>query len=280
MYPNLFLSNFWSMDIRPEVFVAMSFADIYKSRYADVIAPAIESLEVDGSRLKPFRVDQSKTGDSILSEIVDGIAHCQLFVADVSTVGHDSKTGDAFRNGNVMYEVGLALAARQSSEVLLIRDDRDRFLFDVSTIPHMQLDFTDAVKARAALGDELQKRLDERDLINDARVRRAVTSLSHEEIDLLRSLTIRTPRVTFTVGPKGFGLRAMEGVNRLLDKHVIATSTVYDDGQPGYRLTPLGCAVASRLGPAPADQSRTSETAPSHMEDDSGTDPASRAPEG
>ena len=29
-----------------------------------------------------------------------------MILADVSSVGKDSKTGDSYRNGNVMYEVG------------------------------------------------------------------------------------------------------------------------------------------------------------------------------
>lgn len=51
-----------------------------------------------------------------------------MVLADVSSIGKDNVTGEAFRNGNVMYEVGLALACRHSSEVLLIRDDNDKFL--------------------------------------------------------------------------------------------------------------------------------------------------------
>jgi len=74
--------------------------------------------------LEPLRVDVSKTGDSVLTDIIDGIAHCEMILADVSAIGYDSKTGDPYRNGNVMYEVGLAVAARQPSEVLLIQDDK------------------------------------------------------------------------------------------------------------------------------------------------------------
>lgn len=70
----------------------------------------------------------------MLTDIMDGIAHSLMVLADVSTAGKDQNTGEPYRNGNVMYEVGLALACRQPAEVLLIRDDRDRFLFDVSTI--------------------------------------------------------------------------------------------------------------------------------------------------
>src|SRR5438552_2510987 len=142
MHPNAFLKTFWQPALRPQVFVAMSFSPTYQKRFDDVIKPAIEAIAINGVKLTAYRVDLSKTGDSILSDIVDGIAHSQMVVADVSSIGKDSVTGDSYRNGNVLYEVGIALACRMPSEVLLIRDDNDKFLFDVSTIPHQKLDFT------------------------------------------------------------------------------------------------------------------------------------------
>src|SRR6266542_3542020 len=139
MHPNVFLKTFWRMELKPQVFVAMSFSERYQKRFDDVIAPAISTIAVGGVPLEPHRVDLSKTGDSILTDIMEGIAHSQMVIADVSSVGKDSVTGDPYRNGNVMYEVGIALACRQPQEILLIREDNDRFLFDVSTIPHMRL---------------------------------------------------------------------------------------------------------------------------------------------
>jgi hypothetical protein len=41
------------MDLRPQVFVAMSFADQYALRFTEVIAPAIQSVLVDNVRLEP-----------------------------------------------------------------------------------------------------------------------------------------------------------------------------------------------------------------------------------
>ncbi len=131
----------------------MSFAPPYSRRFDEVIVPAIESITVGGQRLKAFRVDISKTGDSILTDIVDGIAHSQLILADVSTIGKDAVSGVPYRNANVMYEVGIALACRQPSEVLLVRDDEDKFLFDVSSIPHKKINFTDVSTAISDLRD-------------------------------------------------------------------------------------------------------------------------------
>ncbi len=118
MHPNIYLRSFWRSTFTSSVFVAMSFAELYKKRFDEIIKPAIEDITYRGQKLKANRVDLSKTGDSILSDIVDGIAHSIMVLADVSVIGYDSKTGHSYRNGNVMYEVGLALACRQPSEVL------------------------------------------------------------------------------------------------------------------------------------------------------------------
>ncbi|MHB8091202.1 MAG: hypothetical protein ACYDH8_06345 [Syntrophales bacterium] len=165
MHPNAFLRTFWQVEVKPQIFVAMSFAPEYRTRYEQVISPAISSIRVKGTSIRPYRVDISKSGDSILTDIIDGVSHSQMILADVSSIGKDSKTGEPYRNGNVMYEVGLALACRHPSDVLLVRDDKDKFLFDVSTVPHMHLDFTEPAKACAELQTELLARLKEQDFI-------------------------------------------------------------------------------------------------------------------
>lgn len=193
MHPQLYLKTFWRLELKPTIFVAMSFADRYRTRFKEVIEPAINSIPVNGEALKADRVDISKSGDSILTDIMDGIAHSQMVLADVSSIGKDSVTGEPYRNGNVMYEVGLALACRHSSEVLLIRDDNDRFLFDVSTIPHKRIDFTDKAKAIEELHGELLARLRERNHINDARVQLAISGLGGDEVSALKYIADLPP---------------------------------------------------------------------------------------
>lgn len=196
MHPNAFLQAFWRMDVRPEVFVAMSFDDSYRGRFEDIIRPAIEANTHAGQKLTAKRADLSKTGDSILTDINDGIAHSVMVLADVSTMGRDSKSGVPYRNGNVMYEVGLSLACRHSSEVLLIREDRDRFLFDVSTVPHMHLDFADVPTAKTALAAELKARLAEIAHLHDARIAVAVATMTSKERELIAELA-HTGLLTF-----------------------------------------------------------------------------------
>lgn len=245
MHPNVFLKTFWRMDLKPQVFVAMSFAQQYKARYETIIAPAIESIAINNVRLKAYRVDTSKSGDSILTDIMEGVAHSQMVLADVSTIGKDAGTQQPYRNGNVMYEVGIALACRQPQEVLLIRDDNDNFLFDVSTIPHMTIDFNQVDGARERLKGELMARLREQQYVNDARVQLAIERLSAEELTALKTASEYPPKTVW--GRKDTGsvdFSAMASTPRLLDKGLIQLAGRFVDGNPAYRLTPLGTVVA------------------------------------
>lgn len=245
MFPNAFLKTLWRVELRPQIFVAMSFDPAYEQRYTQVIAPAIQGISVGGQGLQPYRVDLSKSGDSILTEIIDGIAHCQMFLADVSTAGKDSVTGRPYRNGNVMYEVGLALACRQPSEILLIRDDRDKFLFDVSTIPHLHIDFSRVPEARSELQSTLVERMKERAFLNDARVRLAIACLSDDELAVIKSNADNAPPVAWGFPSKGtVNFLSMAAIPRLLDKQLIQLAASWSSGGGAYQWTPLGFQVA------------------------------------
>lgn len=253
MHPQTFLKAFWRLELKPQIFVAMSFDDHYKSRFDDIIKPVIESIRVGGVEMKAHRVDLSKTGDSILTDIMDGIAHSRFILADVSSIGYDSKTGHSYRNGNVMYEVGLALACRQPEEVLLIRDDRDKFLFDISTIPQMHIDFGNNDGAKIALREELVGRLKAVDYFKDARVQMAIATLTAEDIGLLKEmvdLPVNHIKIIPHYIPGTFSLPGNphdRAITRLVDKQIIGfVGEVKGGPSEGYafRLTEFGHIIA------------------------------------
>jgi hypothetical protein len=108
MHPRAFLDSYWRNDLRDEVFVAMSFAERFRERWDRLFVPAIEDEPIGGRRLRAVRVDTRRSGDSILTEIADGIAHAQLVLADVSVVDRWTDSNGQSRharNGNVMYEL-------------------------------------------------------------------------------------------------------------------------------------------------------------------------------
>ena len=243
MHPNSYLQTLWRLELKPQVFVAMSFDPRYQARFQNVIAPAISAITDNGVALQPYRVDLSKSGDSILTEINDGIAHSRLVLADVSTVGKDSATGHAYRNGNVMYEVGIALACRQPHEVLLVRDDNDRFLFDVSTIPHKTIDFTNVDKAKTEVHEGLLGRLREANHVYDARVQKAISGLSGGEIGLLKYMASLPATNAWAKRNEG-DVTGLVSIPRLLDKQLIRVVGEFEAGFPAYQPTPLGYVVA------------------------------------
>ncbi|MDD5223146.1 MAG: hypothetical protein PHE84_04075 [bacterium] len=247
MHPQTFLNTFWRMELLPQVFVAMSFAPQYWSRFEQVISPSIREISVGGITLTPRRVDISKSGDSILTEISDGIAHARLVLADVSSIGKDSVTGLAYRNANVLYEVGLALACRHHSEVLLVRDDHDDFLFDVSTVPHKIINFADEKAAKTILTEELRGRLQEQNFHHDARVSLAIASLSAEEVLLFHQMKEYTADMVWAREVKGIANWYSDAIHRMLDKELICLAGEFSQEKPAFKFTPLGWVVHQRV---------------------------------
>jgi hypothetical protein len=132
MYPAHFFGLYPPFPQEDRVFVAMSFDPRFDQRWENVIAPAIGRISANDRPLEPFRVNARKVSDSILTEILNGIARSRFVVADITTI---EKIGDrAIRNANAMYEIGIAHAIRLPEEVILFRSDDDALLFDTSNI--------------------------------------------------------------------------------------------------------------------------------------------------
>lgn len=247
MLPNTFLRTFWRLSYKPQVFVAMSFDANYTKRFECVIKPAIESLVIDGTKMTACRVDLSRTGDSILTDINDGIAHSALVLADVSSVGVCKQSNDPYRNANVLYEVGVALASRQSHEVLLVRDDNDKFLFDVSTIPHATVNFDDGDDSIATLTQLLQDRLDQSAFIHDARVQVALSRLSNDEIWVIHYVGQSSRESGWGKKDGGKIIQWGDGIPRLLANGIITLEGMFEEGYPCYKYTELGLVISHHV---------------------------------
>ncbi len=154
----------------------MSFDEQFNDRWENVLVPAIRSEKVDGTPLEPHRVDTKRISDSILTEILGGISNDQLVIADVSATHWIDKT--PVRNGNVMYEVGIAHAIRLPEEVLLFRSDSGRLLFDISNVRVNSYDpDNDCVGAREHVAHAIRDALTERDLQRQNAIKTTAKSL-------------------------------------------------------------------------------------------------------
>ena len=244
MHPRVFLDNFWRNEIVDEVFVAMSFDQKYDTRWERIFVPAIEGKEISGRKLKAIRVDIRKSGDSIISEINNGIAHSQLILADLSIIDQAKENNDSVfhRNGNVMLEVGIALACRQPVEVILVRDDREKLIFDLSHIPVATFDPNNIEESVIAIRQILSDRMQERDLIKDLRFNKVLESLGQFELNLIRSNAHLN--VLGWEGPS-FPPAVATALPRILEAGVLRLEQISKDGKPDlYVWTTFGRAVA------------------------------------
>jgi len=156
----------------------MSFDENFQQRWNEVIRPAVSEIELDGVSLEPVRVDVRRISDSIVTEILQGIAHHLVVFADVTTIGY---VGDKpIRNANVLYEVGIAHAIRLPEEVILFRSDEDQLIFDITNVRVNSYDpDTDPSTARELVIDSITDALNEVDLKRHLSVRRAAESLDY-----------------------------------------------------------------------------------------------------
>lgn len=184
MYPRQFFDTYWRGSIRKEVFVAMSFANEFNPVWNDAIRPAVETdLDGSGSHYVARRVDLTKISDSIHREILDGIAHATLVLADISVM----QTGDwkGQRNGNVMFELGIAQTVRPATDLIVVKSDKDKITFDINHIRIQDYDRGNLAASRKLFADCMLEALKQRQLEKSLRAEMLRDRLDVDSMNLM-----------------------------------------------------------------------------------------------
>ena len=259
MYPSTFFGLFPPFPSDERAFVAMSFDERFDARWNAVIAPGIRAVRVNDIPLEPHRVDLRIASDSILTEILEGIGRCRVFVADITCIGE--LNGRALRNANVMYEVGLAHAVRLPEEVILFRSDCKELIFDVANVRVHPYDPDGSPEsARLFVRDTILQSLREVDLKKGFAVRKAAESLDLHSLKLLVEANIKHVvhhPPTRTMGQALGGIARSQAIARLLDMGALRAEVVRltpellartdqppDEEFVSYRITAFGKAIA------------------------------------
>jgi hypothetical protein len=131
-----------TMERLPLCFVLMPFSSEFKNQWDVALKPAIIA-----AGLSPYRGDEESLGTNIIMrDVTKSIFESHVIVADL--------TG---RNPNVMYELGLAHAAKKQV-IMLIQKTID-VPFDVQHIRYLKYDPLDLLKLHTDLIDRLQSTL-------------------------------------------------------------------------------------------------------------------------
>jgi hypothetical protein len=245
MYPREYFESYWRPEIREEVFVAMPFHDEFSSIWSNAIQPGIK--DVSGS-LRARRVDASILSGSIITDILDGIAHSRLVLADISVATTGKWAGQ--RNGNVMYEVGLAHAVRQNTEILLIRSDNEPINFDLAHINIHHYDYKDLDSTRAkitGLANDLLKQIEQE---KSLMVTKAIDGLDSDCIFYIREYALHGSFVgpdPKTMGEQLVSITYKAALARLQHLGIIKCDIQLNSGTPIYSITNFGKAVAKRI---------------------------------
>ncbi len=225
MYPSNLFALFPPFPKENTVFVVMSFDKRFESRWENVIKPSIEKVLINETPLTPIRVDTSNISDSILTEILIGIGNSRLVFADLTTIGVlDNRP---IRNGNVMYEIGIAQATRLPEEVILFRSDNDPLPFDTATVrvnsynPDENID-----ESIDQVINTINSTVEEIDLKRHLAVEMSAKSLDHASWLLLSEICTNskvTHPIIKTVGEILGNSSRLNSINRLLEMGVIRT---------------------------------------------------------
>lgn len=265
MYPANFFSLFPAFPRNQRIFVAMSFDSRFDMRWNNVLDPAVRDIQIDGLALEPHRVDLTMSGDSILTEILDQISQCQIFLADITAL--DVLNGKSMRNPNVFYEIGLAHSVRLPEEVILFRSDKYELAFDISNVRvHLYDPDNYPDKARKLVSSVIKSSLHELDLRKHLAIRQAASKLDYESLIVLAEAQQGggvTPPLRQTAGQILTAIARMDAISRLLELNALQTefsraitevsihqTAVHRDSSGlgvSYKITPFGSALLKSI---------------------------------
>lgn len=245
VYPRDFFDTYWRAELRDEVFVAMPFHDEFNPVWDQAIQPAVAD---SGSGLEARRVDTTVLSGSIITQILDGIAHARLVLADISVATKGKWKGQ--RNGNVMYEVGLAHAVRQATELLLLRSDDEPLNFDIAAIKVHRYSRSDLTGTRADVSRLIPEVLRQIEQEKSLKVQRAIDLLDTDALGYLRAFGVGEPFFGPDPKTKGDVLEAVSNkaaLSRLQQLGIVRAIQLPDETRSAFVATNFGAAVKRAL---------------------------------
>ena len=204
--------------------MAISFANEFKDIREKAIIPAIEEDLDPSMPFKAVCLNVSKISGSIHHQILDGIAHSMVVFTDISTM--KTKPWKGQRNGNVMFELGIAQAVRPTSDLVVVRSDRESLTFDINHIRVHSYSRGDLSGARRLFAKLLRDSLGQRE---DAKSLRASFLRDRTDVDSMNLMVKISDDgknfEPFTISSKGLNDQEKQTTIRLLDLGIIRCVT-------------------------------------------------------
>lgn len=225
-------------------FVIQPFdGDAFDKRFDDVLVPAIEAAD-----LTAYRVDRDPASTIPIEDISAGIAGSAACLCDITT-----------DNPNVWFELGYAIASQKPVVLICAKSRATKFPFDVQhrTIINYKTDSpSDFDELKRKVTERLKTIQEKRENLGQIATMAqtaVVQGLDQFEMGTLVAVAQRTDTPDDGISPRriredmeaaGFTKVATTlGIQSLLEKQLIAATTLYDDygtGYPAYQVTATG----------------------------------------
>jgi hypothetical protein len=150
-----------------------------------------------------------------------------------------------------MYEVGLAHAVRQSTEILLIRTDNEPINFDVAHINIHNYDPEDIEATRLKISDLATDLIKQIDQEKSLMVTKAIDGLDSDSIHYIQEYGVHGPFLgpePKTMGEQLISITNKAALARLQHLGIVKCYMQPGTTTPAYRLTNFGMTVAKKLG--------------------------------
>lgn len=214
--------------------MAMPFHVGFDSVWRTAIRPAIE----EDLKMRAKRVDVTTLSGSVITSILDGICHSAVVFSDISVMRTGRWKGQ--RNGNVMYELGIAQAVRMPSDIVVVRSDRDLLPFDVAGVQVNTYPARNLQAARQQFASRIAAAKAESSAVATLKARQAWDRLDGECLGFMWKHR-ENPTFDYDIG---YHPEWDAALHRLLDLNIIRCVSPRH-GQFQYRWTALGRAVLS-----------------------------------
>lgn len=211
------------------VFVGMDFGPDFLDRRKNVIEASIS-----GAGLKPVIVDTSVINESILMDILKGVQTSQLLLFEIS------KDNMGQRNGNTLYELGLAHASRLPEETLVLRDDDDKLLFDIQTFRVKKYDPRNIERSKVEIAGHLKSLVANIDRTKSRIIEKTLSLLDDVSLTIIYQMVEQTHFSIHPQTPQQTQIEQRAAIRHLLELGVFRTGNDLGRGQYAYHWTGLG----------------------------------------
>ena len=237
-----YLENFWDTEQKNVLFVLMPFHKKLDKKFK-----AINTIAKKVGLECAERIDRNLTSDLIPNKILYNIANSKFLLFDLSD---DPKHYSCKQiNGSVLYELGMARAIREESDMLIIRDKKSKSTipFNIQQLPRHELDET-----LNGLERLLRDALENQQWHKGKRVRATAEKLDMYPF-MLKNIINEHYRNIPEGEPDHFyhipstDLFTQLSINRLLDFGILRLGTGKQATELSYNWTPFGRAVLKSL---------------------------------